>query len=156
MRIQVTDLTDANFKEFGQIITNDGKTPNADNDEFSWWEKLGAIEGIELIDINILKCKQREMKVDKLEIHKQSPEVIIPLGGKEVLVILAPAGELDEKKIKAFKVGNGKGIVLKRGVYHYIPYPTDGDTDCLIIFKRSTGINDLEFKQLSEEYEIVL
>jgi ureidoglycolate lyase len=154
--IQVMELTEENFKEFGQIITTEGKTPDAGDANFNWFEKLSAFEGIQTVSINILECKQREMKLDRLEVHQETNEAIIALGGADVVAAFAPAGKLDESKIKAFRIPGSKGVVFNVGVRHFIPYPLKGDTNCVVIFKHATGANDLVFEQLSEVYEMII
>lgn len=153
-KIEILELTNESFKEFGQVITNENREPDAGDENYSWWERLGAFEGIDNISINILGCKKRELKIEKLEAHKETPEAIIPLGGKDVIVVVAPAGKLDENKIKAFRIPGSKGIILNTGAYHFIPYPTEEDTNCIVIFKHATGANDMILEQLSEAYNI--
>jgi len=154
-KLEVLKLTEENFKEFGSIISSEGRRPDAGDESFNWFEKLGALEGIDTVSINILECKQREMKIDKIEVHRQTPEAIIPLGGKPVIAVVAPAGDFDESKMKAFLIDGDRGIMLNTGVRHFIPYPVDGNVNCIIVFRHGTGANDLVFDQLSDTYDIV-
>lgn len=135
--------TAANFREFGTVITDEGRQPDGGTEDFTWWERLGLFRETGDVSINLLEAKKREFKVDKLEYHSETPEAIIPLGGSVILVV-APAGELDESRIKAFLL-EGKGVILNKGVRHFIPYPLKGDVQCLIVFKDATGANDLTF-----------
>jgi len=155
-KLQVIELTEESFKEFGQVITTEGKTPDAGDENFDWFEKLSAFQGIDTVSVNILTCKQRPFHLDRLEVHKETNEAVIALGGGDVIAAFAPAGELDESKIKAFRIPGNKGIVLNVGVRHFIPYPLNGDTYCVIIFKHATGANDLVFEHLSDVYEMVI
>lgn len=154
-RLQILDLTRESFKEFGEVITSEGRTPDAGDENFNWFEKLAAYEDMGTVSVNILECKQREMKIDKLEVHKATPEAVIPMGGADVIAVVAPAGELDESRIKAFLIPGDKGIVLNTGVRHFIPYPLSGNANCIVVFKHGTGANDLVMEQLSEEYQLI-
>jgi ureidoglycolate lyase len=154
-RLQILELTKESFKEFGEVITTEGRTPDAGDENFNWFEKLGAYEGMDTVSVNILECKQREMKVDKLEVHVKTPEAVIPMGGVDVIAVVAPAGELDESRMKAFHIPGDKGIVLNTGVRHFIPYPLTGNANCIIVFRHGTGANDLVMEQLSDEYLLV-
>jgi ureidoglycolate lyase len=154
-KLQILELTKENFKEFGTVITSEGRTPDAGDDNFNWFEKLGVFENMDTVSVNILECKQREMKVDKLEFHIETPEAIIPMGGVDVIAVVAPAGELDESRMKAFHIPGDKGVVLNTGVRHFIPYPLVGNANCIIVFKHGTGANDLVMEQLSDEYQLV-
>lgn len=153
-KLQVMELTQENFKEFGTVITSEEKSADAGDENFGWWEKLGLFEGINQVSVNILECKKREFIVDKLEFHKETPEAVIPMGGEAVIAVVAPAGELDESKMKAFFIPGNKGIMLNVGVRHFIPYPLNGNVNCVIVFKHATGANDLIFESLSEPYEL--
>lgn len=155
-KLEVLELTAENFKEFGQVITSEGRTSDGGDENYEWYERLSAFENIDDVSVNILKCKKREFKIDKLEVHQQTPEAVIGLAGEPVIAVFAPAGELDESKIKAFRIDGNKGVVLNIGVRHFIPYPINKDVDCIIIFKHATGANDLVFENLSETYEISL
>ncbi|MCX8130604.1 MAG: ureidoglycolate lyase [Clostridia bacterium] len=152
--IEIIELTPENFREFGQVISTEGKAPDAGDANFNWFEKLAAFNNIKEVSVNILECKKRELIIDRLEVHKETPEVVIPLGGEDVIAVVAPAGEMDESRIKAFRIPGSKGIVLNIGVRHFIPYPLKGNVNCVIIFKHATGANDLVFEMLSEVYKI--
>jgi ureidoglycolate lyase len=153
-RLEVLELTQESFKEFGSVIAIESKTPDACEESFNWYEKYGAFENMDMVSVNILECKKRDYKIDKLEVHKQTSEAVIPLGGEDTIAVFAPSGDLDESKIKAFRIPGDKGVVLNVGVRHFIPYPAgDKNVNCIIVFKHGTGANDLVFDHLSEVYE---
>ena len=153
-RLEVSLLTQENFKQFGTVITNKDKVPDTKDNNFNWWGRLGVFSGVDNISINILEAKKRDLKITKLEYHKKTQEAIIPLCNERVIVVVAPAGKLDESKMKAFCLSSKEGIILNIGVRHFIPYPIKRNVDCLIIFRDNTGANDLIYEQLSESYEI--
>ena len=155
-KLEVLKLTPESFIEFGQVITTENIQPDGGDENFAWWERVSSFENIDSISVNILQCKKREFKVDKLEYHKETPEAIIPLAGEHIILVVATAGELDESRIKAFSVDTGIGVVLNVGVRHFIPYPINKNVNCVIIFKDATGGNDLILEELSESYEITV
>ena len=61
-------------------------------------------------------------------------------------LIVAPAEKLDENRIEAFLVKGSDGVILDKGVRHFIPYPVDSNADCIIVFKQGTGANGQIFK----------
>jgi ureidoglycolate lyase len=154
--LKVMNLTEDNFKEFGSIISIKNRRPDVEDQKFGWYEKLGFFKETQNISLNILKAKKREFEIDKLEYHKETPEAIIPIGGERVVVVVAPEGDLDESKIKAFYINKNEGVMLNKGVRHFIPYPLEVDTECLIVFKHGTGVDDLVYEQLSGVYKIEL
>lgn len=153
-QIAVTVATPENFKAFGALLSNENKQPDGGDENYHWWERLALLEGIETASINILEAQKREMRITKLEYHRNTPEVIVPLGGGAVILVVAPQGDLAEDRIEAFKIESGKGVILNPGVRHFIPYPLEENVNCLIIFKDATGSTDLIFDPLSEAYQI--
>lgn len=154
--LKVMNLTEDNFKEFGSIISIKNRRPDVEDQKFGWYEKLGFFKETQNISLNILKAKKREFEIDKLEYHKETSEAIIPMGGESVVVVVAPEGDLDESKIKAFYINKNEEVMLDKGVRHFIPYPLEVDTECLIVFKLGTGADDLIYEQLSGVYKIEL
>jgi|CZCA01.1.fsa_nt_gi ureidoglycolate lyase len=155
-KLVISQTTAETFEEFGVVLSCKSKTPEFSDERFSWWEKVAVLKGIDPISLNILEAKQREFTVNELEFHRNTPEAIIPLRDEGIVLVLAPAGELDESKIKAFRVESGHGVVLHAGVRHAIPYPMQGNVPCLIMFKDSTGADDLTIEPLSQTREIVV
>jgi ureidoglycolate lyase len=152
--LEVLELTPESFKEFGSVIAIENRTPDGCDENFNWYEKYGVFENMDMVSVNLLECKKRDFKIDKLEVHKQTAEAVIPLGGEDTIAVFAPAGEMDESKIKVFRIPGDKGVVLNVGVRHFIPYPIgDKNANCIIVFKHGTGANDLVFDHLSEVYE---
>ncbi len=90
----------------------------------------------------------------KMEHHTETPELVVPMNGEGVVVVVAPEGEMAEDEIKAFYLEKGKGVILNTGVRHFIPYPTGDNTDCLIVFKNATGANDLVWEDLTDTVQI--
>ncbi|MDF2614413.1 MAG: Ureidoglycolate hydrolase [Clostridia bacterium] len=153
--LQVKKLTQDNFKEYGVILSTDYFEQNGGDSNFGWWENLAVFEGIDRVSVNILRAKTRELIVEKLEYHNDTEEAVIPLGGKDQIIVVAKKGVLIEDEIEAFYLEGTKGVVLNKGVRHFIPYPVEGDVDNLIIFKDQTGANDLILEELQDKYKLV-
>lgn len=96
--------------------------------------------------INVLSCKKRSFEVEKLERHKNTKEIIVPIDGN-VLIPLAIGDDCQDRL--TFSLSQGQALELNESVWHFIPYPQEKDVNCLVIFKQNTGLNDIEFKQLS-------
>ncbi len=152
--LMISQVTAETFKEFGVVISNKDKMPDSSDERFSWWERVVVFKDIDPISLNILEAKQREFTVDEVEFHRNTPEAIIPLDSGGIVLVVAPAGELDESKLRAFGIESGYGVVLNPGVRHAIPYPLQGNVDCLILFKDATGAEDLTIESLCETWQI--
>lgn len=155
--LKVTDLTRESFKEFGQLVSTEGLNSDGGDENFGWYEKLGAFTGMDVVSVNILECRKREMKLERLEYHSQTEEAVFPLGGEDTVIVAAPAGKFDESKLKAFRMKGSQGVILYKGSRHFIPYPIGkNNVKCIVVFKHATGANDLTFDELSESYKIEL
>jgi ureidoglycolate hydrolase len=94
------------------------------------------------------------MVINKIEHHKNSQELIIPLDNPSILIV-APAGALNREEIinnmRAYFFDGSKIVLLDKGVRHFIPYPVKVDAGFYIIFAEDTGKNDLYFDDLKTD-----
>ena len=152
---EVLEPNDDNFSEFGAVITKYNREYDQQKEDYKWWSKLACFECDAVITFNVLEINYRKFELDQLERHIDTKEVIIPLGGNEILVPVAPKGELDESSIRIFKIGKHEGLVLNAGVYHFLPFAVKESANCIIAFKNDTEICDLAFFPLSRRYNIL-
>ncbi len=153
--LKVKKMTEENFKDYGVILSADYHLQAGGDENFGWWENLAVFKGIEKISVNLLEAKQREMIADTLEYHNDTEEAVIPLGGEDQIIVVAKKGVLSEDEIEAFYLEGNKGIVLHKGVRHFIPYPVKGNVTNIIIFKEHTGANDLILEKLENQYKLI-
>ncbi len=67
------------------------------------------------------------------EVHYETYEYFIPLGGKQFIFVLAPKSKIpDVNKTRAFLVGPNEGVLLNLGTWHYPPFAIDGPTPILM------------------------
>lgn len=52
--------------------------------------------------------------------------------------------------VKAFKLEKGKGILLYKGTWHWLPYPLAEKARLLVVFQQGTADYDLEIKDLKK------
>ena len=82
------------------------------------------------------------MIVNKVEHHKNSQELIIPLDNPSIHIV-APAGNLSREKIinnmRAYFLDGSKAVLLDKGVRHFVPYPVKADARFYLIFAKDTG-----------------
>ena len=150
--LQVLEPDQDNFQAFGTVISTGIRDCDEQKPDYKWWSKLACFECDTAITFNILAINHRNFELDQLERHLDSKEVIIPLGGDEIWVPVAPKGELDESRIKIFKIGKHEGLVLDAGVYHFLPFAVKERASCIIAFKKDTEICDLAFFPLAGKY----
>jgi len=151
---EVLEPDQENFSEFGTVITKYNREYNEQKEDYKWWSNLACFECDAAITLNMLEINYRKFELDRMERHLDTKEVMIPLGGNEILVPVAPKGELDESRIRIFKISSQVGLVLNAGVYHFLPFALKKSADCMIAFRKDTEISDLAFFPLSKKYYI--
>ncbi len=157
MTVSVSDPASPGFSEYGMLVTTEGKTPDADNTAFRFWDQLGKIEK-HANSIGIVRAFPRSPRVcPLLEKHKDTSETLIPIEDGIVLVCAlsqqGAAHKPDLSTVKAVHVRKGEALMLKPGVWHYAPMVTEREVNIFVIFKAETPEHDL-IKQ--EGLEIVV
>jgi ureidoglycolate hydrolase len=91
-----------------------------------------------------------------MEHHLGTPEMLIPLD-VPLLVPIAPADASADsvpnpEQIEGFVVKPGQALVMDRSGWHWLPFPTEGESgSCLIIFARDTPRHDLLIRDLPDD-----
>ncbi|MDK2906334.1 DUF4867 family protein [Thermoanaerobacteraceae bacterium SP2] len=139
--LKVADLNELEFADYGQIISEIDKQPIAQNNDFTYWDKLVTFFNIQETSIGILRVNKRDFNVDTLEYHLNTPEIIMALDCDSIIVV-GKAIENTEN-IKAFKLPKGQGVALGKGILHWAPYPIEKMAGrFLIIFAADTPNKD--------------
>jgi len=80
-----------------------------------------------------MKPKPEGTIIDWTECHPETYEIFVPLGGKEIIFVLAPPGdEPSVEKTRAFLIGSDEGVILDKGTWHYPPFAPYGVTPVLM------------------------
>jgi ureidoglycolate lyase len=72
-----------------------------------------------------------ELKI--MERHPLGSQAFVPLNGRPYLVVVAPPGDLDETKIRAFLAGPNQGVNYAPGVWHHFLLAQDEVSDFLVV-----------------------
>jgi ureidoglycolate hydrolase len=126
---------------------------SADGEEFSYTHLLSPGGLGEPAIMAELTCRPRTPRLEKLERHLATPEVLVALDG-EVVVCAAPPGTDPSRcrpgEIQGFLLRQGQGLWMAAGTWHWIPFPTGRQPVCmLLLFREATGDRDLEVVPLS-------
>lgn len=131
MHITVEPLTEAAFAEFGHVLGEPSATkPNIQDQVSDVWlgvtdlMDIGTVPGRQ---ITYLKILNRPPVYDRIEKHETSAEAFIPLEGKSVLLVVPANGTEgddlpDMRRARAFLMDGSKGILMRRGIWHAVPY----------------------------------
>jgi ureidoglycolate lyase len=76
-----------------------------------------------------------------LERHLLGSQAFVPLNDKPYLVVVAPAGELDAQRIRAFVTSGWQGVNYAKGVWHHPLLALDRVSDFLVVDRGGEGRN---------------
>ena len=68
-----------------------------------------------------------------LERHPLGSQAFIPLNDRPYLVVVAPAGDLDEVEIRAFVTRGWQGVNYAKGVWHHPLIALDEVSDFIVV-----------------------
>jgi ureidoglycolate hydrolase len=159
MRICVEPLTEQAFAECGTVLGEpSGLKPNIQDEVSDVWlgfADLMGIGGVPCRAATYLKIHTRPAVYDKMEKHETSAEAFIPLEGRSVLVVAPPEavdaqGRPDMTRARAFLMDGSRGILMRPGTWHAVPYklsevaPYLVLVDDAIIAKDDLHVNQVE------------
>lgn len=147
-------LTENNIKGYGYLLHESGKEPTFDSEQFKFTGDVYKFTPEGEMSVGILVGKKREMKLECLERHMQTVEILIELENDAVIFLAKPSEQGDEiKDIKAFYLREGQAVVLNKGTWHWVPYPFEkAECKTLVIFKAGTPANDCEIKNIKGDW----
>lgn len=136
---KLKDISDKEFEEFGYIIGREDPTKDwvAITPDFVGYTNILPFLNDEPGQLSMGMLVVKEKPLGELvlwcEYHEGCLEFFFPLGGKQVVFVMAPPGPApDLEKTRAFVIGPNEGIMIKRGVWHHPPYGLSETTKCLM------------------------
>ena len=133
-------LTRAAFEPFGDVIELDSAQHFAINggttERFHDLARvdIGADSGGRPL-INVFRGQPRAQPVEisMMERHPLGSQAFLPLGVPSYLVVVAPAGEFDASKLRAFFTRGWQGVNYARGVWHHPLIVLDDVADFIVV-----------------------
>jgi len=151
--LEVNPLTNKNFADYGYLISNENIKPKIEENTFTFWDNLAEINIEGKTGLGILEVNKRSKNFTNLERHVKTEEVFFALD-KDVVVLVGKANPNQEvpeiETVKAFKLEKGKGVLLYKGTWHWLPYPLVEKARLLVVFQQGTADYDLEIKNLKK------
>ncbi|MEM1588935.1 MAG: ureidoglycolate lyase [Candidatus Bathyarchaeia archaeon] len=156
--ISVKLLTKEKFEPFGKVIELPDIKPTISNQALDYWGALADLE-IEKPQVSFLVVKKRDFIIDRMERHVKPTEVFIPLEGTSVFPVAPPLGgrrkdEVPIDEIAAFLLDGSKGVVMKKGTWHWVPFPTTEKATFAVILGAETVEKDLEIRDIKPPIKI--
>jgi len=149
---RLSDVCRGEFQPFGQIMGVEDGRPLEDFPHLSFWTRnydLGAAG--EELDGGLLLCKRAQTAVTKMERHRSTAEIFIPLTGQTVFVMAPAANEEsipDLSRVRAFLLEGDLGVGLHVGTWHWPPIPLGQRAKFVLVRKGEltdpTDMHDLD------------
>jgi len=142
MLIHAQTLTAEAFRLFGWMLGNALQLSALafSNAEIDYWEahlfEAGAGGETQILWVNY---RNKEPLVSRLEVHRLTQQIVVPLTGEIVQIVAASRadGILDLENVKAFRVEAGQGLCMRPGCWHTTRVD-DAEVQCLMVTRRST------------------
>jgi ureidoglycolate lyase len=162
--IKAEPLTASAFAPFGDVIDaasaqkayeiNQGYTTR-----FHDLAKIDVHDGDGDVCVNIFRSTpmRAPITIRLMERHPLGSQAFIPLSGRPFLVVVAPPGQFELGRIRAFLAGADQGVNYAKGVWHHFSLALEAESDFLVIDRRGPGDNldEITFKpdeQFSVDY----
>ncbi|QMV63821.1 ureidoglycolate lyase [Pseudomonas berkeleyensis] len=123
--LRIEPLTRSAFAPFGEVIEMAGA--NAFPINAGTTTRYHDLAQVELAGeaprtlVNLFEGKawHAPIEVRMLERHPLGSQAFYPVDGGRMLIVVAPPGELDESKIRAFISAPDQGVNYARGTWHH-------------------------------------
>jgi len=161
--VKVKNLNQKYFSQYGKVLGPQDGIPSSSNELFNIWVGIDEIisrVGVPLLSWFNVKPK-RDFICNKIERHLESSETIIPMHGQSIMIVglsknSNPEEQLDLNTINAFYLDGTRGINLKPGVWHWIPYPLSDEASFILVRGDETNKKDCEIIDLKEKMNLEL
>jgi ureidoglycolate lyase len=137
--LRMEPLTREAFAPFGDVIETagarhfpiNGGTTERYHDLAS--VDVGESGGRPLINVFRAQPRSWPVEIAMMERHPLGSQAFVPLAGARYAVVVAPAGEFDPSRLRAFWAEEGQGVNYARGVWHHPLLAFGGVSDFLVI-----------------------
>ena len=157
--IKIKILKKEDFELFGTIVKPLRTKPTISDRSLDFWEALAELD-VEKPQVSFLVVKKRDFSLNKIERHVKLTEVFIPLEGVSVFP-LAPPKEVEDPKAKvpldelvAFLLDGSKGIVMKKGTWHWAPFPLTERATFAVMLGINTIKEDCDIRDVKPPIKI--
>jgi len=156
---KIKNLTKEDFEPFGTIIESPNTKPTISNRSLDFWGTLTELD-VERPQISFLVVKKRDFNLDQIERHAKLTEVFIPLEGISAFP-LAPPKDVEHPKAKVpldelavFLLDGSKGVVMKKGTWHWAPFPITERATFAVLLGMETVKEDCDIRDVKPPIRI--
>lgn len=145
--LAIEPLTREAFAPFGDVIELEGAKQIPIN--LGTTIRYHDLANVDVADeggrtlVNLFRGQPRALpfEITMMERHPLGSQAFIPLNDKPYLVVVAPAGELDESKIRAFVTSGWQGVNYAKGVWHHPLLALGEVSDFIVVDRGGDGLN---------------
>jgi len=144
MQVTIQTLTPEAFTPYGMMLgkplPTDESRPVFSNPATDFWQehlfKVGTDGQPEILWVNY---RLTDARIDTLEVHLKTQQVIVPLVGEIIHIVAASdaQGEPDLSTLTAFSISPGVGICMDVGCWHTTRVRAH-EARCLMLTRQST------------------
>ncbi|GAB7536434.1 ureidoglycolate lyase [Burkholderia sp. 22PA0106] len=145
--LTIEALTREAFAPFGDVIETEGAKQIPIN--LGTTIRFHDLAHVDVNDeggrtlVNLFRGQPRALpfEVTMLERHPLGSQAFLPLSTQPYLVVVAPAGELDATKIRAFVSSGWQGVNYAKGVWHHPLIALEEVSDFVVVDRGGEGLN---------------
>lgn len=164
---KVNELKQIDFLEYGAVLDWEEAKLSSTSKNHDYWDGVCEFHPDGTTVCSFLRIKKHSSEtIDEMECHRNTEEILVALSG-DIAVNVALAGDTkdtpDEATIRSFHIKQGRGILLKPGIWHALPcavLPNDRSMT-LVIFKKNTSYcedksieTDIHFAKLENPFKM--
>lgn len=137
--IDLLSISSSLFLDYGWVLTKPDEDPTIETKNVRQWFSIVPMDGfLAQQSISYFETKKMPIICDMLECIFYDDEAYINIGtSRSIIFVAAPhkdnKNKPDEHTIKAFLIPPGVSVIIKRGVWHWAPYPVDHDNKYLLV-----------------------
>ena len=145
--LRIERLTRAAFAPFGDVIELEGARHYPINEGTT--ERFHDLANVDVSTqggralIIVFGAQPRAWPIDiaMMERHPLGSQAFVPLSDAPYLIVVAPAGELDPAKLRAFSTRGWQGVNYAKGVWHHPLLALGRVSDFLVVDRGGEGPN---------------
>jgi len=145
--LRIERLTREAFAPFGDVIELDGARHYPINEGTT--ERYHDLAKVDVLTqggrplINVFRAQPRSWPIEiaMMERHPLGSQAFVPLSDAPYLIVVAPAGELDATKLRAFSTSGWQGVNYAKGVWHHPLLALERMSDFLVVDRGGEGPN---------------
>lgn len=159
MRIAAKPLSQAEFSDFGHVLSTESEPRRINRGRSIKWDRLvpHASFSNDELNIGIIETSPSEPRVNVVERHFHTAQLFYPVTPARYLVVVGSA-DLDDPQagqLKAFVASDRLGVCFAAGTWHSPLIALDGGARFFTMM-RHTAVPDLDLRDLPDSLHIDL